>query len=110
MAVRMTKPWLPLSSETVDKLGGYLGIYEIQSPDGDTVYIGSAGGHSLFGLRGELARELKARGEGHRFRCEVNMQYTSRMQELLMVHVADHGELPRDNRGMRLPLGRLSPA
>ena len=110
MAVRMTKPWLPLSSETVDKLGGYLGVYQIQAPDGATVYIGSAGGHSLFGLRGELARELKARGPGHRFRCEVNVQYTSRAQELLMVHVADHGELPRDNRGMRLPLGRLSPA
>jgi hypothetical protein len=110
MAVRMTKAWLPLSSERVDKLGGYLGVYQIQSPEGDTVYIGSAGGHSLFGLRGELARELKARGAGHRFRCEVNMQYTSRAQELLMVHVADHGALPRDNRDMRLPLGRLHPA
>jgi hypothetical protein len=110
MAVRMTKPWLPLSTQAVDKLGGYLGVYQIQAPDGATVYVGSAGGHSLFGLRGELARELQQRGEGHRFRVEVNMQYTTRMQELLMVHVADHGELPRDNRGMRLTLGRLNPA
>jgi hypothetical protein len=110
MAVRMTKPWLPLSAEVVDRVGGYMGIYQIQSEDGATVYMGSAGGRSLFGLRGELERELKQRGPGHRFRYEVNVQYTSRLQELLMVHVADHGQLPRDNRNMRGTLGRLSPS
>jgi len=110
MAVRMSKPWLPLSAATAKNAGGYLGIYEIQAPDGETVLIGCAGGRSLFGLGGELERELRARPEGHRVRYEVNMQYLSRMQELLMVHAADHGQLPRDNQGMRLELGRLRPA
>lgn len=110
MAVRMTKAWQPLSPRTVAGTGGYLGVYEIQAPDGETIYIGCAGGRSLFGLRGELERELSARGAEHRVRFEVNMQYLTRQQELLMAHVANHGELPRDNRGMRQPLGRLHPA
>jgi hypothetical protein len=110
MAIRLTKPWLELRADSVARLGGYLGVYEIQSPQGELVYIGCAGGRSLFGLRGELQRELAARAAGHRFRCEVNMQYLTRMQELLMVHVADHGGLPRDNRDMRMSLGRLHPA
>jgi hypothetical protein len=110
MAVRMNKAWLPLSADAAAKVGGYLGIYEIQSPEGETVYIGCAGGRSRLGLMGELARELGERGPGHRFRHEVNMQYLTRMQELLMVYVADHGKLPRDNAGDRLTLGRLHPA
>lgn len=110
MAVRMTKPWVPLTQQVADAAGGYLGVYEIQSADGQTVFIGCAGGRSLFGLRGELTRELAERGAGHQVRHEVNTQYLSRMQELLMAHVADHGELPRDNREQRLSLGRLRPA
>jgi hypothetical protein len=45
-----------------------------------------------------------------RFRVEVNQQYTSRYQELLMLHVADHGSLPAVNQTDPPPrLGRLSP-
>jgi hypothetical protein len=110
MAVRMNKPWLPLSANNVAAVGGYLGIYEIQAESGETVYIGCAGGRSRMGLMGELQRQLTERGPGHRFRHEVNMQYLSRMQELLMVYVADHGAVPRDNAGDRLTLGRLHPA
>lgn len=110
MAVRLDKPWLPLSATTVAAAGGYLGIYQIQAPDGETVYIGCAGGRSRMGLMGELQRQLAERGPGHRCRYEVNMQYLSRMQELLMVYVADHGKLPRDNAGDRITLGRLHPA
>jgi hypothetical protein len=110
MAVRMTKPWRPLTASVALAAGGYLGVYELQAPDGQTVFIGCAGGRSLFGLRGELERELGARGAGHQVRYEVSTQYLTRMQELLMAHVADHGELPRDNQGMSLQLGRLHPA
>jgi hypothetical protein len=47
---------------------------------------------------------------GHSFRFEVNMQYMTRYKELLMVHAADHGELPMDNRKSRPPrLGRMNP-
>ena len=39
------------------------------------------------------------------------MSYLTRYQELLMLHQADFGELPVDNRGaLPVTLGRLSPA
>jgi hypothetical protein len=111
MAVRMSKAWIPLTGERVERLSGQLGVYQIQDGAGQTVWIGYAGGRSLFGLRGELERELAKRGPGHSFRCEVTMQYMTRYKELLMVHAADHGELPGDNRKLRpLRLGRMRPA
>ena len=45
-----------------------------------------------------------------RFRTEVNQQYTTRYQELLMLHVADHGSLPVVNQeDPPVRLGSLSP-
>ncbi len=111
MSVRMNKPWMPLTPETVKRLGGQLGVYQIQDKSGRIVFIGYAGGRSLFGLRGELEKELTNRDSGHSFRCEVSTQYMTRYKELLMVHAAEHGELPADNRKSRPPrLGRMSPA
>jgi hypothetical protein len=37
------------------------------------------------------------------------MQYLTRHQELLMLHVADHGAVPEGNRAEEMRLGRLSP-
>ena len=109
--VRMTKPWRRLCADEVDALGGHLGVYEIASVHGDTVYIGYAGGRSMFGLGGELGRELRTRGESTaRFRAEVTMAYLSRWRELLMVYKADHGRLPPENEHDGAGLGRLSPA
>jgi hypothetical protein len=105
---RFEKPWRSLDPETVAGLTGQLGVYQIAEPDGEIVRIGYAGGKSLFGLRGEIERELTARGgRPALFRCEVNMQYTSRYQELLMIHLADHGRLPRDNHERADRIGRL---
>jgi hypothetical protein len=109
MQVRLTKPWTPLTPEAVARLPGQLGVYEIAEASGQVLFIGVAGGHSHFGLRGELERELERRGAGLRFRIEVNMQYLSRYRELLMVHRADHGCLPAENEPAP-GLGRLSPA
>jgi hypothetical protein len=109
MTVRMSKPWAPLAPENIARLGGHMGVYEIQDAAGSVIFIGYAGGRSMFGLRGELERELARRGAGHRFRCEVNTQYITRYKELLMVHQADEGELPRDNRDSSPRLGRLRP-
>ena len=111
MAIRMTKPWTPLSAETVKRLPGQLGIYQLADADGLIVHIGFAGGRSLFGLRGEIERALRERPAGAtQFRVEVNQQYTTRYQELLMVHIADHGRLPVVNQASPPPkLGRLSP-
>ncbi len=111
MSIRMTKPWIDLTPETVKRLPGQLGVYQLADAEDCVVYIGYAGGRTLFGLRSELERALAERpGDAVRFRCEVNQQYTTRYQELLMLHVADHGELPLINRANPpVRLGRLSP-
>ena len=63
-------------------------------------------------MRSELEAALKNKTAGAtQFRVEINQQYTSRYQELLMVHVADHGDVPAGNKGGPLPtLGRLESA
>jgi hypothetical protein len=111
MAIRMTKPWLELSTENVKALSAQLGVYQIADASGLVVLIGMAGGRSLFGLRGEVEKALKERPSGAaKFRVEVNQQYMTRWQELLMVHVHDHGALPVENQKDPPPrLGRLSP-
>lgn len=110
MSVRLDKPWRELTAAAVEALPGQLGVYQIGDDDGRILYIGFAGGRSLFGLRGELEGQLAARPDGAKFRYEVNQQYTTRYRELLMVHVADHGRLPADNADNPPPnLGRLSP-
>jgi hypothetical protein len=109
MQVRLTKPWTELTADAVARLPGQLGVYEIADASEEVLLIGFAGGRSRFGLRGELQAELERRGPGLRFRVEVNMQYLSRYQELLMVHRADHGRLPAENAEPPR-LGRLSPA
>jgi hypothetical protein len=111
MAIRMDKPWLDLDAPAVQGLSGQLGIYEIADGGGNVVYIGVVGGRSQYGLRGELQGELDRRGAGFRFRYEVNMQYSTRHRELLMVYAADHGALPPENaKSPPLGLGRMSPA
>lgn len=115
MAIRMDKPWRPLDEASVRTLSGQLGVYQIAGPDGEVLCIGFAGGRSLFGLRGELQAELARRDPhgrgGLKFRVEVNTAYQTRYRELLMVHHADHGALPPDNRENPPPgLGRMSPA
>ncbi len=107
--VRLDKPWQDLTAEAVGRLAGELGVYHLGDTEGRMLRIGYAGGRTLFGLRSELAAAL-ARGEAARFRTEVTAQYLSRYEELLMVHVADHGRLPPGNAADgRRRLGRLSP-
>jgi len=110
LRLRLDKPWRPLTPEETRRLPGQLGVYEVADSAGSVLYIGQAGARAAFGLRSELQRELQERGAGFQFRVEVNMQYRSRWFELLMVHKADHGSLPRDNAKNPPPLGRLSPA
>ena len=87
MKLRLDKPWTELTAENVARLPGQLGVYQIADADGTIVHIGYAGGRSRLGLRSELQGELEARGAGYKFRVEVNMQYTSRYLELLMLPV-----------------------
>jgi len=68
------------------------------------VYIGFAGGRSLFGLRGELKRHFEGAANavtaerGRQFRYEINMQYMSRYRDLLQRFNEDHDRLPPGNQ------------
>lgn len=110
MRLRLDKPWIELTAQAIAALPGQLGVYQVAAAGVERIVeIGYAGGHSRFGLRSELARQLEKRdGRELIFRYEVTMQYMSRYQELLMLHLADHGELPPDNREDPARLGRLS--
>jgi hypothetical protein len=109
VSIRLTKPWQKLTAETVRALPGQLGVFQLASADGDVIYIGYAGGRSLFGLRSAV-EEARARiADATLFRHEVTMQYLTRYKELLMLHVADTGRLPAHNRDAPGTLGRLSP-
>ena len=112
MAVRMSKAWRPLNAAEADKVAGNLGVYELANDAGEILYIGVAGGRSLFGLRGEIQAKAASPPEGvTSFRLEVNTSYRTRHRELLMAYKFDHAEsLPplqpaEDGRG----LGKLSP-
>lgn len=109
MGVRLEKPWKDLTPANVAALAGELGVYQLGDAEGRVIRIGYAGGRTLFGLRSELEAALKA-GTAAKFRTEVNAQYMSRYEELLMVHKADHGALPPGNTAPAdHRLGRLSP-
>lgn len=111
MAIRLDKTWTPLTDDNVRSLPGQLGVYQLGNADGEILYIGVAGGRSLFGLRGEIARALEDPPPGATcFRYEVNSAYSTRHQELLMAFKADHGRLPAANTDVdETRLGRLSP-
>lgn len=109
MSIRLEKEWIPFTGDQVSRVGGQLGVFELGNSGGAVVYIGVAGGRSLFGLRGEIASMLET-SEADVFRYEINTAYLTRYRELLMVHMADFGRLPIENRDQDATgLGRLSP-
>jgi hypothetical protein len=98
MPVRLDKPWIPLTPEHIAPLPGHLGVYQLADAVGEIVYIGMAGGRSLFGLKGALTEALHAPPAGAtQFRCEVTMAYHTRYLELLQAYRYDHGHLPVGN-------------
>ena len=107
MAVRLEKPWRKLVQEELGSVHGQMGVFQLANADHEIIFIGFAGGRSLFGLKGELQEHL---GSADSFRLEITTAYKTRHQELLMVHFADHGHYPvlntaEETRGR----GRLSP-
>ena len=98
--IRIRGEWQPLDEEHVAEVGGHMGVYELsRSERRAVVFIGYAGGRSVFGLRGELRDRLAQSRMAATvwFRCEITTTYLSRYKELLMVHVADHGSIPIEN-------------
>ena len=115
MSIRLDKSKIPLVESSVGKIPGQLGVYQLYDSQGDMIYIGYAGGHSLFGLRSELEKHLcvplkSQKLQPQSFCFEVTTAYLTRYQELLMVFLADHDRLPIGNVGQESSLGRLSPS
>ena len=46
MAIRLEKPWIELTAETVQALPGQLGVYQLADAAGGVVYIGFGGGRA----------------------------------------------------------------
>lgn len=112
MAIRLDKPWQPLDV-AFTRLRGNLGVFQLADASGAVIYIGFAGGRSQFGLKGEVREISELIPDASQIRWEVNTAYQSRFKELLSVHRADFGELPKYNIELKhLPasLGVLSPA
>ena len=108
MAIRLTKPWIPIDANALASLPGQLGVYEFSNAAGEVIFIGRADARSLFGLRSEIAAHAKTIGPARAYRLEITTAYHTRYLELLMVHRADHARLPKYN--VPVPsLGRLSP-
>ncbi len=107
MAVRMTKPWVPIH-DGLSRLRGHLGVFQLANADGDVIYIGYAGGRSQYGIRAEVAAAAERIPTAVSVRVEITTAYLSRFRELMMVHIADHGTAPEHNPPVKL--GKLSPA
>jgi hypothetical protein len=104
----MTKAWSTCDAASIEALPGQLGVFELANEPGETLYIGCADARTLFGLRSAVRERVDQFNDVVSFRVEINTAYHSRWRELLMVHVADHGALPRHNEPVA-DLGRLSP-
>ena len=109
MAVLLTKPWTTIDAAALDAVPGQLGVYELADADHRVLFVGRADARSLFGLKGEIARDVRAVPEARAFRYEVTSAYHTRHLELLMAHASGAG-LPPVNVARGLPaLGRLRP-
>ena len=106
MSIRCEKAWLPRTD--LNGLYGHMEVFQLGNDVGEVIFIGYAGGRSLFGLKGEIVSEFERLSDASCYRFEINTAYLTRYQELLMIHVADHGVLPPYNEPMP-NLGRLSP-
>lgn len=109
MSVRLSKTWLPLDQQSVDQLKGELGVFQLGNESEEVIYVGFAGSRSQFGLRSEIGKHLN--NSATFFRIEVTSAYSTRFQELLMLHHADFGCYPSLNSDFDTAnLGRLSPS
>ena len=111
MGIRLDKPWQRLHDGAVDALPAQLGVYHVADDAGAVLSVGYAGADELFGMQSALRREIEQHGgAATQFRCEFTSNYRSRWDELLMLHLADHGELPGPQRAEAARVGRLNPS
>ena len=110
MGIRLDKPWQPLDDTAIDALPGQLGVYHVADDEGTVLSVGFAGAREPFGIQSALRREMEQHSDATQFRCELTSNYRSRWDELLMLHLADHGELPEPQRAESARVGRLNPS
>ncbi|WP_428117995.1 DUF7508 domain-containing protein [Candidatus Poriferisodalis sp.] len=111
MGIRLDKPWQRLDDEAIEALPSQLGVYHVADAGGTVLSVGFAGARELFGMQSALRHEMEQFGPAaSQFRCEFTSNYRSRWDELLMLHLADHRELPEPQRDQAQRVGRLSPA
>ena len=86
MSIRLDKPWIKFSKQSIDRVTGHLGVYQLGNAEKELIYIGVAGARSRFGLRGELQKWLALDDIATSFfRLEVTMAYKTRHAELLQI-------------------------
>ena len=110
MSFRLDKPWIESSKQSIDRVAGHLGVYQLANAGKEIIYIGVAGARSRFGLRGELQKWVKLNDIGISFfRVEVTMAYKTRHAELLQIFLHDFKRLPLANKNMDVTsMGRLN--
>ena len=111
----INKPWTAYAETAPKAIPGTLGVYELGDADGRVLYIGCAGGRSLFGLRGAIGGHFGVgepnpviRERARLFRYEVNTNYLVRRVELLSRCREDQGRLPDGNEASSEPLPPLA--
>ena len=107
MSIRLDKKWFS-KDDALLLLRGNLGVYQLANTTQQILFIGYAGGKSLFGLKGEIQAAFQDYPTAALVRWEVTSAYMSRYRELLMLHLYDHDVLPPENNP--IPLGKLRPA
>ena len=110
MSIRLDKPWIEFSKQSIDRVTGHLGVYQLANAGKEIIYIGIAGARTRFGLRGELQKWLELDDIATSFfRLEVTMAYKTRHVELLKIFLHDFKRLPLANKNMNVTsLGRLN--
>ena len=109
MSIRLDKPWIEFSKQSIDNVTGHLGVYQIANAGKEIIYIGVAGARSRFGLRGELQKWLELDGIVTSFPLEVTMAYKTRHAELLQIFLHDFKRLPLANKNLNVKsMGRLN--
>jgi len=110
VSIRLDKPWIEFSKESIDRVTGHLGVYQLANAGKEIIYIGIAGARTRFGLRGELQKWLELDDIATSFfRLEVTMAYKTRHVELLQTFLHDFKRLPLANKNMNVTsLGRLN--
>ena len=84
MSIGIVKPWRALHDDHGEAIPPTLGVFELADEDGNSLFVGYAGGHSLFGLRSEIPEAAAKVPGASKFRFEVTAQYLSRLKELRM--------------------------